>query len=65
MVQPGNVPEPPPRPRYTWPWFVLAFVLLGIALAVLWMSKAVERTRRERQWNAQGTTAPSSSLPPR
>ncbi|MGD0613973.1 MAG: hypothetical protein ABSA69_00855 [Verrucomicrobiota bacterium] len=33
--------------RYKWPWFVLGALLLGIALAVLWMSVAV---RRAREW---------------
>ena len=35
----------PPR-KYRWPWVVLALFLAGIALAVLWMSKEVERARR-------------------
>ena len=48
----GNLPDPQGKRRYTWPWFVLAAVLLAIALAVLWMSKEVERTRRIRDLNA-------------
>ena len=40
-----------PPPRYKWPWFVLAAVLLGIALAVLWMSFAVIRLRQMRDTN--------------
>ena len=47
--------RPPPgqaRPRYTWPWFVLGAVLLAIALAILWMSKEVERLREIRDANA-------------
>jgi hypothetical protein len=39
------------EPRYTWPWFVLGAVLLGLFLAVVWMSKEVERTRRLRELN--------------
>ena len=38
--------------RYTWPWFVLAAVLLGIVLAIVWMSYEVERTKRIRELNA-------------
>lgn len=52
----------PPRARYVWPWFVLAGVLLGVALAVLWVSREVERTRQHRQWNTPAlpaTNAPS------
>jgi len=48
----GNLPALKNQRRYKWPWFVLAAVLLAIALAVLWMSKEVERTRRIRDWNA-------------
>jgi len=45
-------PEPSsPGPRYKWPLFVLAALLLGIALAVLWMSFAVRRTRELRETN--------------
>lgn len=38
--------------RYKWPWFVLAMVLLGIVLAVVWMSFAVHREKQERNFNA-------------
>jgi hypothetical protein len=48
----GNLPDPRGKPRYTWPWFVLAAVLLAIALAVLWMSHEIERIRRIRDLNA-------------
>jgi len=44
------------RPRYKWPWFLLGAVLLGFALAVLWMSKEVERMRLIRDANAPPTT---------
>jgi hypothetical protein len=45
------MPEEPNARRYRWPWFVLAAVLLAIALAVLWLSKEIERTRRIRELN--------------
>ncbi|MFZ0828624.1 MAG: hypothetical protein WAO02_14485 [Verrucomicrobiia bacterium] len=35
-------------PRYRWPWFVLAAFLLGVVLAIAWMSFAVHRERQER-----------------
>jgi len=38
--------------RYKWPWFVLAAVLLFVALTVVWMSFAVRRERQERDFNA-------------
>jgi hypothetical protein len=40
----------PPR-RHRWPWFVLAAAVLGVALAVLWMTFAVRRTRELRESN--------------
>ena len=48
----GKLPDTGNGRRYTWPWFVLAAVLLAIALAVLWMSKEIARTRRIRDLNA-------------
>ena len=42
---------PEPRPRYKWPWYVLAALLLGLVLAVLWMSVAVRRIREQREGN--------------
>jgi F0F1-type ATP synthase assembly protein I len=47
-MDPGRE-SPPGRPRYRWPWFVLAALLLGLALAVLWMSVAVRRAGRLRE----------------
>ena len=55
----GNLPDPGNKRRYMWPWFVLAAVLLGIVLAVLWMSTEIERARRIRKAN---TPAPRTDL---
>jgi bacteriorhodopsin len=44
--------EFPPKRNYKWPWFVLAAVVLGIVLAVLWMSFAVNREKQERDFSA-------------
>ncbi|HYG36456.1 MAG TPA: hypothetical protein VEC99_16805 [Clostridia bacterium] len=52
-----------PRPRYTWPWFLLAGVLLAILLAVLWVSREVQRTRKFRDFNAPAPQTNSSTLP--
>ena len=46
----GNQNEKPRR--YRWPWFVLAAFLVGVTLAILWMSFAVHRLERERDVNA-------------
>jgi len=34
--------------RYHWPWFVLAAVLLFLALAILWMRFEVKTVEQER-----------------
>jgi hypothetical protein len=46
-----NEPNGNPR-RYRWPWFVLAALLLGAALAILWMSFEVRKVEQERNMNA-------------
>ena len=53
----NNRPDTQARRRYTWPWWVLAAVLLAIVLAVLWMSREIERTRRIRDLNAPAAPA--------
>jgi hypothetical protein len=50
-------PEHAPRPQYRWPWFVAAAVVLAIVLAVLWMSKEVQRIKRIREANPPPRTA--------
>jgi hypothetical protein len=61
----GPLPASHDKRRYPWPWFVLGAVLLAIVLAVLWMSKEIERTRRIRDLNApapqSGPVAPVGS----
>jgi hypothetical protein len=44
--------EPNQRPRYTWPWFVLAFVVLGIILTSIWMTVLIRRMREQRDLSA-------------
>jgi hypothetical protein len=48
--------QPHQRPRYTWPWFVLAAFLLAVALAVLWMSQEIRRTRWIHDANSPSPT---------
>ncbi|HVM49565.1 MAG TPA: hypothetical protein VMU04_16165 [Candidatus Acidoferrum sp.] len=52
MAAGNNPEEPEARRTYAWRWWVLAAVLLGIALAVLWMSWEVARTRMIRDLSA-------------
>jgi flagellar biogenesis protein FliO len=46
-----NESEKNPR-HHKWPWFALAGILLGIALAILWMIFAVKKIERERDYNS-------------
>ena len=41
----------PPR-TYRWPWFLLAAVLLGIVLAIIWVAYAANREKQERNFSA-------------
>jgi hypothetical protein len=47
--KPGQIP---PKRNYKWPWFVAAAFVLGVVLAILWMSFAVHREKQERNFNA-------------
>ena len=38
--------------KYRWPWFVLAAVLAGFALVVLWVGMAAEKLDRQHDLNA-------------
>lgn len=44
--------EDVPKRNYQWPWFLLAAVLLGIVLAVIWVGFAAHREKEERDFNA-------------
>ena len=44
-------PNLPPR-KYKWPWFVLAFVVLGIVLAVVFVALAAKKIEQQRDYNA-------------
>jgi hypothetical protein len=49
-----------PKQKYKWPWFVLAFVVLGIVLAVFWVALAAKKIGRQRDYNAPlPATAPA------
>ena len=45
--------------HYRWPWFVLAAVVLGAVLAIVWMSYAVQREKQERDMGAPLPSVPA------
>ena len=49
------------KPRYVWPWFALAALLLGVVLAILWMSAEVRRTRERREWTQPPAEKPANA----
>lgn len=51
-MEPDDRGNPEAKPRYRWPWFILAAFLLAIVLAILWMTKEVEKARRWRELNS-------------
>ena len=54
----NNGPQADKPRRYVWPWFVLAALLVGILLAVVWLSSEIDRTRRIRDANNPTSSAP-------
>ena len=40
-----------------WPWFVLGAVLLGVILAMLWLSREIARTQRLKELNNPNSPA--------
>jgi len=51
-----NAPNENPPRRYKWPWFVLAAFLLGVALAILWLSSDIRKVESERNLNSSSST---------
>ena len=50
------------QPKHIWPWFVLAAVVLGIILFILWVWGAVQKVKWQK---ANTPQALSSSFTPR
>ncbi|HXE42014.1 MAG TPA: hypothetical protein VN516_03230 [Candidatus Baltobacteraceae bacterium] len=46
-----NKPNENPR-HYKWPWVVLAMVVLGIVLAIVWMSFEIRKVEQQRNFDA-------------
>lgn len=47
----SNEPAVTPKPRHVWPWILLAGIVLGAVLAVIWLSAEVRRVREQRQYD--------------
>ena len=45
--------------RHRWPWLVLAAFLLGVVLAILWISFEVRKVEQERDVNAPLPSCPA------
>src|SRR2546426_10715854 len=54
---PKHEPESPVARQYRWPWFVLAAVLLGIVLMVLWVLGAVRRVKQIKESTGHSASA--------
>ena len=51
-----------PRHRRLWPWFVLIVLMLGILLAILWVSAEVRRLQERRKYYIPAdTNAPAAA----
>src|SRR3990172_5105266 len=58
-------PNNSPKPRFIWPWVVLAAFLLGVALAALWVNAEVKRTKQRRDLTFQPADSdPAKTRPP-
>jgi len=55
--------KPGASPRYRWPWVVLAFLIVGVALAVLWVSQEAARVRQLRDLNAPESSTAAQPVP--
>ncbi len=49
MQENETAPATTVRPAYRWPYFLGAFVLLGMVLAVMWTLWGVNQTREQRE----------------
>ena len=61
MEDAKSTPAQPLPPRYRWPWVVLAAAILSVILAILWMSREVDRMRSIRDLNAPGSATNSTT----
>jgi hypothetical protein len=48
-----------PKRKYRWPWVALAFVILGIVLAVFWVALAAKKLEQQRDFTPLPSAAPA------
>ena len=56
--------EPPPKPQYIWPRYLLAAVILGVVLAIIWVSAEARRLKRQHDFSYVPQAENSLSRPP-
>ena len=56
MIEPD---ENSPKPKYHWPWFVLAAVLLGGVLTILFVRDAAKKVEQQRDGTPLPVSAPA------
>lgn len=61
----SNETQPPKNPRFIWPWFVLAAVVLAAALAFLWISAEVRRVRHYQSFDYRPHPAAPAEVSPK
>ena len=56
-----------PSHRRLWPWFLLLLILVGVLLAILWLSVEVRRLKERRQYyiptGETNPTTPGTNAP--
>ena len=51
--------ENSPPPKYRWPWFVAAALVLGLVMAVLFVLAAVKKVEQQRDFTPLPASAPT------
>jgi len=59
----NNEIKDPAQPRRVWPWVVLAALLLGIVLFIVWVWFAVQGVKRIKA-STEGTTSSAPAQTP-
>ena len=59
----ADLVTPAPR-RYLWPWFVLAFFLLGVTLTIVAVRREAQRVKEQRApWLQNSSPTTTNTVP--